>query len=143
MPQQSRQKSRWYADGLRFECQPDCGACCTNHGDYAYVYLEDEEIEAIAGLLGVTRARFEQDFTVLDEGYRVLRMDEPDCPFLQDKRCTIYPVRPVQCRTFPFWNENLRNRTSWTKLRSFCPGIDQGERVPLIEIERRRIERGD
>ena len=80
---------------------------------------------------------------MIDDGSRVLRMDQPDCPFLEGSRCGIYPVRPVQCRTFPFWSENLSNRRSWTRLRRFCPGIDKGEKHPLLRIERARIERGE
>ena len=36
-----------------------------------------------------------------------------DCVFLKEdpergrKTCSIYPVRPLQCRTWPFWPENL------------------------------------
>jgi len=93
----------WYAEGLRFECLPDCAACCTNHDDYAYVYLEPGEPERIALHLGLDPGTFAERYTQLDEGWVVLKMDRPDCPFLSGTRCSIYAVRPVQCRTFPFW----------------------------------------
>ena len=99
----------WYADGLRFRCLPDCAACCVNHGSYAYVYLEPEDELAIAGFLGLTRAEFRRHYTSLDDGHRVLRMDDPACPLLAGTRCSVYPVRPVQCGTFPFWQEKKRN----------------------------------
>ena len=60
----------------------------------------------------------------------------PDCPFLRGGRCLVYTVRPVQCRTFPFWRENLRSLEHWERLREFCPGIDEGERHDLETIER-------
>ena len=84
--------------------------------------------------LGLDLATFRKRFTALDDGMRVLRMDSPDCPFLDGKRCSIYPVRPRQCRTFPFWEENLSSPGAWKKLTSFCPGIDDGEHHSLKVI---------
>ena len=119
-------RAPWYADGLAFECRPDCGACCTNHGDYSYVYLEPDESRRIAEHPELEHRVFLRRFTDRDDGWRILRMDLPDCPFLAGKRCTIYPVRPAQCRTFPFWRENLADPERWAALRSFCPGVDEG-----------------
>ena len=41
----------WYSEGLCFECRPDCGACCTNHEDYAYVYLEGDDVDRLVAHL--------------------------------------------------------------------------------------------
>lgn len=138
---------RWFAEGLRFECVPDCGACCTNHDDYAYVYLEGDDFDRLAGFLELDDDTFIARYTDLNEGALVLRMDEPDCPFLDGVRCSVYPARPTQCRTFPFWEETLTTPKSWERLRSFCPGIDRGPRHDLLQIEenielRRQAERG-
>jgi len=45
-----------------------------------------------------------------------------ECLFLQgaEKRCVIYPVRPLQCRQFPFWDYF---RTHKDELFRECPGI--------------------
>ena len=124
----------WYAEGLRFECQPDCGQCCVNHGDYDYVYFDGDDLQQLARFLGLTVAEFKERYTEMDEGQPVLRMDQPRCPFLEGTRCTVYPVRPTQCRTFPFWDNNLASRASWKRLREFCPGIDRGAVHPLRVI---------
>ena len=129
-----RPKRAWYAGGLRFECQPDCGGCCTSHGDYVYVYLEPGESRRLADFLGLTVEEFQARYTSLDDGERILKMEEPDCPFLEDTRCTVYPARPVQCRTFPFWSENLTSRRKWNRIAGFCPGIGKGPLVPLAAI---------
>ena len=124
----------WYADGLRFECQTDCGACCTNHGSYEYVYLNDAEIRKLSSHLELEIDVFLERYTVCESGWVVLRMDEPDCPFLDGASCKVYPVRPVQCRTFPFWKENLRSRRRWERLAEFCPGIGRGAKHDLLQI---------
>jgi Fe-S-cluster containining protein len=131
----------WYAGGLCFECKPDCGACCTNHEDYAYVYLEGDDVDRLVDYLAIDEEEFLLSYTDLDECFLVLRMDSPDCPFLDGTRCSVYPARPTQCRTFPFWRETLRSAKTWSKLRGFCPGIDQGPHHPLKVIEAKLAER--
>ncbi len=37
-----------------------------------------------------------------------------------EARCTIYPVRPEQCRTYPFW-EMYRDYPD--RVRKACPGV--------------------
>ena len=128
----------WYAGGLRFTCLPDCGKCCTRHGAYGYVYLEDGDAERLATHLGMTAAEFRRARTAKDDGHLVLRMEGPECPFLEGSRCTVYQARPTQCRTFPFWPENLRSRTRWERLREFCPGIGEGE-IQTLPVIRARM----
>ncbi len=120
-------RRHWYAEGLRFTCVRECGACCTRHGDCDYVYLEPEDVDALASHFGLDREAYLAGHTAEDDGLVILRMPEPDCPYLSGTACSVYDARPAQCRTFPFWRENLRSRVSWERLRSFCPGIDEGE----------------
>ncbi len=130
------QTAPWYAAGLSFECQPDCGGCCTNHGDYEYLYLDERDIGRLARHLGLSVPEFERRYTAVEDGWVVLRMAAPACPFLEGKRCGVYQARPVQCRTFPFWKENLESRASWEHLGEFCPGIGRGEKRSLLQIRR-------
>jgi Fe-S-cluster containining protein len=129
------EKTPWYASGLRFECLPGCSACCSDHGEYTALYLEEGDILPLAGFLGVTREEFLRLHTMTEEGSLLMNMDPPDCLFLHDGRCSAYRVRPAQCRTFPFWEENLKSRAAWTRLRKFCPGIDVGELHDRIRIQ--------
>jgi len=44
------------------------------------------------------------------------------CIFFNESKeqCMIYPVRPLQCRTFPFWEQFKNNEK---EVRDECPGI--------------------
>jgi Fe-S-cluster containining protein len=42
--------------------------------------------------------------------------------------CAIYPVRPLQCRTWPFWESNLSDKRMWDLASKKCPGMGRGSR---------------
>ena len=58
-----------------------------------------------------------------------------DCIFLRNvdgvKQCRIYSVRPGQCRTWPFWPENLFSPDDWNRAALRCPGINRGRLYTL------------
>jgi Fe-S-cluster containining protein len=58
-----------------------------------------------------------------------------DCVFLTDEGCRVYPVRPSQCRTFPFWKANLRSERAWDAAKGRCPGMGCGRLYSREEIE--------
>ena len=126
----------WYSKGLRFSCT-QCGNCCRNHGEYAFVYLAARDVTAIAGHLGLPESLFLKRYCREVDGWITLRMDLPACPFLEeDNRCGIYPVRPKQCATWPFWEENLERATWDGPVKTCCPGIGAGTLVPAEQVER-------
>lgn len=97
--------------------------------------MSPRQIERIARFLGLGMRAFRKRFLTKDEaGQRVLRLKpNGDCIFWEEG-CTVYPARPRQCRTFPFWSENLGSPEAWEELKQFCHGIDQGRLYPLSEI---------
>ena len=56
--------------------------------------------------------------------------------------CSIYADRPAQCRTWPFWPENLTSRSTWeaVKRRTPCPGMGNGTLIPVDRIRILREE---
>src|SRR5262249_48805326 len=98
-----------------------------------------EEIAALAEHLGEKRHEFEAVFTYRKRGQVSLREKaNGDCVlFDRQKGCTVYPVRPRQCRTWPFWESNLKTPEDWARTERICPGSGEGELIPVEEITRR------
>ncbi len=64
------------------------------------------------------------------------------CLFLKNGKCEVYKGRPTQCRTWPFWPENM-NAKVWDKeIAAFCPGVGKGRRRSPQEIEKVLKEQG-
>src|SRR5437899_2643622 len=126
----------WYRDGLRFECTR-CGKCCA--GFPGFVWVSDEEVRAIAEFRGETRDEVIGLYTRYINGNRSLREKlNHDCTFYDaEQGCTIYPVRPRQCRTWPFWESNVSTPEAWQKTCEVCPGSGKGELISSEEITRR------
>ena len=59
-----------------------------------------------------------------------------DCVLLDPhtRKCTAYEERPRQCRTWPFWDSNLRSPKAWDEAAEACPGCNKGNLVPLETI---------
>jgi Fe-S-cluster containining protein len=134
----SRQQTAepWYRDGLRFRCTR-CGNCCT--GAPGFVWVNDEEIAAIAEYRDEPVEVVKAVYTRTAEPERSLREKaNGDCVFFdREAGCTIYPVRPRQCRTWPFWASNLHTPDDWQRTCQVCPGSGQGELISAEEITQR------
>jgi Fe-S-cluster containining protein len=122
---------------LRFECTR-CGRCCVAGGGY-YLFLGRREIEQIRAYLGLSRSWFRRRYLKrLPDGDRVASWrDDGGCVFLDaGGKCGIYPVRPLQCRTYPFWPEVVNRRRDWRRESRRCEGIDRGGEVPVARIRK-------
>lgn len=126
----------WYEEGLRFSCTR-CGKCCT--GEPGFVWVNDSEVDSIAERLQVSKEEVIGLYTRMVNGRRTLREKlNNDCVFYDSESgCTIYDIRPRQCRTWPFWESNLATKEDWEWTKSVCPGSGHGELIPVEEITRR------
>lgn len=122
----------WFKKGLKFGCT-GCGQCCT--GAPGYVWVDDTEITEMAAFLQISKQEFIQRYTRQVDGHLSL-LEFPrsyDCIFLRDKKCLVYGARPKQCRTFPFWPENLESKKAWEETKRRCEGIDHPD-APLVSL---------
>ena len=136
----NKSKAPWYIAGLHFECQ-QCGACCAGPGE-GYIWATKPEIQLIADFLKETTEQIRRKY-LKQVGLRttiIEQTDNKDCVFLREidrqKRCMIYPVRPSQCRIWPFWPSNLTSSSAWNEANQKCPGINRGRCYSYREIEK-------
>ena len=125
----------WFATGLRFTCT-QCGQCCT--GSTGSVWVSQADIKRLAAFLDIPPGRFVRRYTRMVKGERILIDNAPstDCVFLRDRTCTVYEGRPTQCRTYPWWLQNIQDEQSWREAADVCEGINHATAflVPLAEI---------
>ncbi|MDF3127727.1 YkgJ family cysteine cluster protein [Kiritimatiellaeota bacterium B1221] len=120
------------ADGVRFSCT-DCGLCCS--GAPGKVRVSEEEIREISEYRNQSETDFRSSETRVVKGEVLLKEKENgDCVFFVNNRCQIHEVKPRQCRTYPFWFQNVRNDRAWQKTCKECPGIGQGKWYSPEEI---------
>lgn len=133
--------SPWYAEGLRFSCT-QCGRCCG--GAPGFVWVDESELDRLSESMDMDRSTFDRQFT-RRVGNRVSLVEYPDgdCIFLDpDSRgCLVYDSRPIQCRTWPFWDTNLASPADWSATCEECPGAGKGTLYPLEEINIRASEK--
>ena len=106
-------------------CESCDGACCT--GESGYIWVKYPEIEAIAKYLDMELENFAKIY-LKKVGHRYslvekkIAEDNYACIFFDTakSRCMIYPVRPLQCRTFPFWEQFKNNED---EVKKECPAI--------------------
>jgi len=123
----------WFGEGLSFSCT-QCGNCCT--GPSGYVWFDDKEAAEMAEHLGMAEIDFRKKYAKRIFGRwtlgEVRRDGVYDCVFLAEgedgkRGCSIYSVRPTQCRTWPFWASNMRSRKAWDEAAESCPGMRNPE----------------
>jgi Fe-S-cluster containining protein len=129
----------WYHKGLRFECS-ECGDCCT--GAPGYVWVNDAEIVALAAAEGFDEVDEFERLYIRKIGARKSLKEFPsgDCVFFnsETRKCQHYEARPQQCRSWPFWDSNLRTKSAWKETCRECPGSGVGKLYKLETIEQQR-----
>lgn len=150
IPSSEASTEPWYAEGLNFTCQ-QCGNCCT--GGPGYVWISQAEIALLAEHLKLTVDAVIEKYC-RKIGSRISLKERRrtsgnyDCIFLKEQKvegngdkveltrrvCTVYPVRPLQCRTWPFWEGNLQDEKSWNRAAKRCHGMNQGRKFALPQI---------
>ncbi len=90
------------------------------------VRLSSDESAAIAAFLGLSDSGFRSRY-LSAAGDRLKEGLGLRCVFLEDGReagCSIYPVRPEKCGTWPYWPELRGGGEALAEARRLCPGID-------------------
>ena len=128
---------KFYEKGLRFSCT-GCGECCrARHGEPSWVYVTIDERRRLARHLKLSTSAFTRRYCEKPQGFWHLKNPTSDCTFLDGARCTVYDARPGQCRTYPFWRENMNAKAWKGGVLKECEGAGHGRLWTREEIERR------
>jgi Fe-S-cluster containining protein len=105
-------------------CQSCEGNCCI--GESGYIWVTPIEIKNIATFLDLSETDFrEKHLRKIRYRYSLKERQvgqSYECEFfdINKRACSIYDVRPSQCRTFPFWDYF---KTHIKEVEEECPGI--------------------
>ncbi len=109
-------------------CRRCPGRCC--NGESGVVRVTEEDAVAMAQVLAMPLEVFTARYLLVRGGeLRVREIRDGHnyaCALYDPARqgCSVYPARPRQCRTFPFWESARRNLAA---LIRECPGVVAGE----------------
>ncbi len=105
-------------------CKSCGGKCCG--GKSGFIWINEAEISALARYFGLSKDRLKNAFMIKING-RYSLIEKPfengyACVFFdtKHKNCSIYELRPAQCKSFPFWHYFLENLD---ELKAQCPGV--------------------
>ena len=110
-----------FSPGACERCQ---GRCC--NGESGTIFVNGSEIRTISKFLGIGISELMEEYLVKVSHKFSIREIRTNtnyaCIFYEKEknRCSIYPVRPHQCRTFPFWGY-FRDRPQ--EAARECPGV--------------------
>ena len=126
-----------YNEGIRFECQGSSN-CCVSRGTYGFVYLSINDIKKLANYTKLNIANFLNLYCDKTNGFTHLKEKNKDgnCLFLNNTKCSVYRARPTQCKTWPFWSENMNAKTWNKEISKFCPGVGKGKLINKSEINK-------
>ena len=111
-----------FDEGACAQCD---GRCC--RGESGYIWVDRAQIERMADFVNLSTEKFATLY-LKRVGHRyslreiALAKDDYACIFFDHEKqtCTVYEVRPRQCRTFPFWELFRKN---FNEVKQECPGI--------------------
>lgn len=116
--------------GFSFAFEPSgCDACGGNCcvGESGYIWINKTEIEFLSSHLDISLEELRVKYlNKIAYKYSIkevkLAEDNYACTFfdLEKKQCSIYEARPIQCRTFPFWDYFKQNIN---EVYEECPAI--------------------
>jgi uncharacterized protein len=98
-----------------------CANCCKNHG----ATFKPTDIKRIAKFLGMKEGEFITTYLRSDEDEDYITQSLP-CPFLgSDNYCSIYEVRPTDCRRYPYTDEDvlIKKKSLTLKNVEVCPAV--------------------
>ena len=130
---------------VRFRCQQS-GQCC-HHNE---VMLNPYDIMEAAKFLKISSVRFVSEYVSIHIGadsnlpVAMLRqIQNGDCAFLKDRKCSIHPAKPKICRAFPLAAATVFDKKTGTVKSGYlqterlsCPGTRSGHTITFEQFRK-------
>ncbi len=127
-----------YPINVHFSCS-QCGICCRDTEQKTrHVLLLEDEARNIA--VQISRSFADFSFQIADRlpfMYEMKKTEEGKCVFLKENQCSIYLLRPLICRFYPF--ELKFDKDKQLHVFDFtleCPGVGQGKDFSILDFKK-------
>jgi Fe-S-cluster containining protein len=116
-----------YPKQVGFVCNR-CGRCCGDTEEHTrQIFLLKREAERISNQTSLDINKFADKVSGFEPYiYQMKKPEDGKCFFIEKNRCTIYQIRPLICRFYPFQLENLGNTRYMFSYTVKCPGVGKG-----------------
>jgi Fe-S-cluster containining protein len=119
-----------YPKNVRYTCNR-CAKCC---GDTKERVRSILLLEAEAERIAKKTSKKIEDFAEKVEKaqpyvYQMRKTVEGKCVFLKDSLCSIYHIRPLICKCYPFQLKNTKNGRFKFTYTIECPNIGKGPKL--------------
>ena len=120
---------------LNFKCH-QCGNCCRGDGQ---VFVSAEEISRMADHLDMNYMDFRIQYLTKYHNQNILKSKyNLDCIFLEsDSSCKVHPVKPDQCKKWPYWPEMIHDEESFEDGQSYCEGLKEFEYKDFAALKKK------
>jgi Fe-S-cluster containining protein len=115
-----------------------CAVCCGDTKDKVRsILLLKTEADSIAKRTFISLDNFAEKIEGFEPyTYQMIKTEDRKCLFLKDDSCSIYKIRPLICRFYPFQLKNFGNKRYAFTYTDECPGIGEGPRLKKAFFER-------
>ena len=126
-----------YPKNIRFLCS-HCGQCCGDTKEkIRHILLLKSDVDRITKETLLIFNKFAKESTGSEHYiYEMKKTKSGKCFFLKNNLCTIYKIRPLICRFYPFPLENLGNNRYSFSYTKRCPGIGKGSLLKKTFFEK-------
>jgi len=126
-----------YPRKIRFECEK-CALCCGDTKDRVRrILLLEIEAKRISQKTHKGVDSFAEKLDGFEPYvYMMKKTENGKCVFLKDNLCTIYQIRPLICRFYPFELKEDENHKHAFAYTVECPAIGKGPYLGKCYFER-------
>jgi Fe-S-cluster containining protein len=125
-----------YPANVNFECN-GCGLCCGDTKTKTRrILMIASEANTISAQTNLPIEKFAQTADKAPYVYEMKKPTDGKCFFLKNNQCTIYTIRPLICRFYPFELKFAQDKNTYVfDFTLECPAIGKGKTLTKKNFE--------